>query len=161
MCNSTIGHTPATTAKIWDSLQSEGFHSVRNILSDDRVERACQAVGYRFRRRKITPVVTVLHMILSAFWPEESFNACWQVLWDTFVSWFPQFHGQSPSRRRVSEARGRLPLTLWRCLFQAISQQAQQRSEEYDSWKGHRVVLTDGTCVSMMRTPELVKAFGV
>ncbi len=55
-------------------------------------------------------MVTVLHMILSALWPEESFNACWQVLWDTFVSWFPQFQGKSPSRRRVADARARLPL---------------------------------------------------
>jgi hypothetical protein len=109
----------------------------------------------------LTPVVTVLHMILSALWPEESFNACWQVLWDTFVSWFPQFQGRSPSRRRIAAARTRLPLTLWRRLFQKVSQQAQQHSEGYDSWNGHRVVLTDGTCVSMIRTPELVKAFGV
>ncbi len=161
MRNSTLGHTPATTAKIWDSLQSEAFHSVRNIISDDLVERTCQAVGYRFRRRKITPVVTVRHMILSALWPEESFNACWQVLWDTFVSWFPRFHGQCPSRRRVAEARNRLPLALWANLFTTVSQQAQGRSQAYDRWRGHRVVLVDGTCVSMLRTPELVNTFGV
>jgi hypothetical protein len=28
-------------------------------------------------------------------------------------------------------------------------------------WHGHRVVLADGTCLSMIRTPELVQAFGV
>jgi hypothetical protein len=161
MRNSTIGHRATTTAKIGDSLQSEVFHSIRNIVSDDLVERTCQAIGYRFRRRKITPVVTVLHMILSAIWPEESFNACWQVLWDTFVSWFPQFHGQSPSRRRVAEARNRLPLVLWKNLFAAVSEQAQDRSMAYDQWRGHRVVLVDGTCVSMMHTPELVQTFGV
>jgi hypothetical protein len=161
MRNSTIGHAPATTAKISDSLQSTICHSLRNIVSDDLVEQTCQAIGYHFRKRKITPVVTVLHMILSALWPEESFNACWQVLWDTFVSWFPQFHGQSPSRRRVAEARNRLPLALWTRLFAAISQEAQRRSKAYDRWRGHRVVLVDGTCVSMIRTPELVETFGV
>lgn len=161
MRKDTIGQAARTTTKISDSLQSAIFHSIRHVVSDELVEQTCREVDYRFRKRKITPVVTVLHMILSALWPEESFNACWQVLWDTFVSWFPQFQGQSPSRRRVSEARGRLPLTLWRRLFEAVSEQAQQRSEGYDSWKSHRVVLTDGTCVSMTRTPQLVKAFGV
>jgi len=161
MRNSSIGTAPRVSAKISDSLQNVVLHSIRNVVSDELIERISREVDYRFRKRKITPVVTVLHMILSALWPEESFNACWQVLWDTFISWFPQFQGQSPSRRRVSEARGRPPLTLWRHLFEAVSQQAQQRSEGYDSWKGHRVVLTDGTCVSMVHTPELVKAFGV
>ena len=156
-----IDQKPRTTTKISDSLQSVIFHSVRNVVSDELIEETCREVGYHFRRRKITPVVTVLHMVLSAIWPEESFNACWQVLWDTFASWFPEFKGQSPSRRRVAEARGRLPLRLWKALFQKVSQQAQERSNGYDAWRGHRVVLADGTCLSMLRTPELVKAFGV
>jgi len=161
MRKNTIGTSVPTTAKISDSLQSTVLHSIRNVVSDELVERTCQEVGYRFRKRKITPVVTVLHMLLSALWPEESFNACWQVLWDTFISWFPQFKGQSPSRRRVAEARGRLPVALWRGVFGEVSRQAQQRSEGYDCWKGHWVALADGTCMSMIRTPELVKTFGV
>ncbi len=161
MRKDSIGTSVPTTAKISDSLQSTVLNSIRNVVCDELVERTCQEVGYRFRKRKITPVVTVLHMILSAIWPEESFNACWQVLWDTFISWFPQFKGQSPSRRRVAEARGRLPLSFWSRLFGMISQQAQQHSKGYDCWKGHRVALADGSCVSMVRTPELVEAFGV
>jgi len=161
MRKDTIGTSVPTTAKISDALQSTILHSIRNVVSDELVGQTCREVGYRFRKRKLTPVVTVLHMILSAIWPEESFNACWQVLWDTFISWFPQFKGQSPSRRRVAEARGRLPLSFWSRLFGTISQQAQQHSDGYDCWKGHRVVLADGSCVSMVRTPELVEAFGV
>jgi hypothetical protein len=161
MCKDSIGRTPRTPAKISDALQSVAFNAIRNIVSDERVEQTCQEVGYRFRRRKITPVVTVLHMIMSALWPEESFNACWQVLWGTFVSWFPQFHGRSPSRRRVAEARRRLPVKFWAALFHQISALAQERSAPYDRWNGHRVVLVDGSCVSMIRTPKLVKAFGV
>lgn len=161
MRKDSIGQKPRSATKISDALQGVLFHSIRNIVSDDLVEQTCREVDYRFRKRKITPVVTVLHMILSAIWPEESFNACWQVLWDTFASWFPEFKGQSPSRRRVSEARGRLPLRLWRALFQKVAQQAQARSKGYDAWHGHRVVLADGTCLSMLRTPELVETFGV
>jgi hypothetical protein len=98
MRKDSIGQGPRTAPKISDSLPGGIFNSIRNVVSDELVEQSCREVNYRFRQRKITPVVTVLHMILSAIWPEESFNACWQVLWDTFVSWFPQFKGQSPSR---------------------------------------------------------------
>jgi hypothetical protein len=161
MRNSTIGQKQQTTPKISDALQGVAFHSIREVVSDELVEQTCQEVGYHFRRRKITPVVTVLHVLVSAFWPKESFNACWQVLWGTFVSWFPQFQGKSPSRRRVADARNRLPLPLWRRLFERVSTRAQHRSAAYDSWNGHRVVLADGTCLSMVRTPELVEAFGV
>jgi len=161
MRQDSIGQASQTTPRISDFLPRMICNSIRNVVSDELVEQSCREVNYCFRQRKITPVVTVLHMILSAIWPEESFNACWQVLWDTFVSWFPQFKGQSPSRRRVAEARGRLPLRLGRAVFQRVSQQAQQCSDRYDCWNGHRVALADGTCMSMIRTPELVKAFGV
>jgi hypothetical protein len=161
MCKKCIGKSTEKSTRIPTALQTVGLNSIRNLVSDRVIEQTCKDIGYRYRRRKITPVVTVLHMIMTAIWPEESFNACWQVLWDTFVSWFPQFEGQCPSRRRVAEARARLPLELWQDLFQWISAMAQQRSDGYDSWNGHRVVLADGTCLSMSRTPDLVKAFGV
>ena len=125
------------------------------------IEQTCKDIGYKFRRRKITPVITVLHMVMAAIWPEESFNACWQVLWDTFISWFPQLSGQCPSRGRVAEARARLPLQFWQRLFEQLSGKAQSLSETYDKWKGHRVVLADGTCVSMNAEVELIDAFGV
>jgi hypothetical protein len=102
MRKNSIGQASQTTAKISDVLPRMICNSIRNVVSDELVEQSCREVNYQFRQRKITPVVTVWHMILSAIWPEESSNACWQVLWDTFVSWFPQFKGQSPSRGRVA-----------------------------------------------------------
>jgi len=131
------------------------------MLPDEMIEQTCKEIGYRFRRRKITPIITVLHMIMAAIWPEESFNACWQVLWDSFISWFPRFSGQCPSRGRVAEARARLPLRLWQRVFEQISDKAQSLSEAYDKWKGHRIVLADGTCVSMSAKSKLFDAFGV
>lgn len=161
MSTDNIGNSRPNSEGISDQLQQVILNSIRKILPDRMIEQTCKEVGYRFRRRKITPVVTVLHMIMAAIWPEDSFNACWQVLWDTFISWFPQLSGQCPSRGRVAEARGRLPLRLWQRLFEQLSDKAQALSEAYDKWKGHRVVLADGTCVSMSAEPELVEAFGV
>ena len=161
MSMNKIGNSEQKSEAISDQLQQVILNSIRNVLPDVMIEQTCREVGYRFRRRKITPVVTVLHMVMAALWPEESFNACWQVLWDTFISWFPQLRGQCPSRGRVAEARARLPLRLWRRLFEQLSGKAQRLSEAYDKWKGHRVVLADGTCVSMSAEADLFDAFGV
>lgn len=161
MSKKHIGTPADNSTAISEQFQQVTFNAIRKTLPDRMIVETCAEVGHRFRRRKITPIITVLHMIVSALWPEESFNACWQVLWDTFVSWFPHIPSKCPSRGRVAEARARLPLALWQTLFQRISRQAQRLSEPYDRWKGHRVVLADGTCVSMARQPELVKTFGI
>lgn len=161
MLINSIDNSGPNSKGISGQFQQVILNSVRKILPDRMIEQTCKEIGYSFRRRKITPVVTVLHMIMAAIWPEESFNACWQVLWDTFISWFPQLCGQCPSRGRVAEARGRLPLRLWRRLFEQVSAKAQALSQAYDTWKGHRIVLADGTCVSMSAEPELFDTFGV
>lgn len=161
MSMNSIDRSGANSKGISGQLQQVILNSIRNILPDRMIERTCKEIAYRFRRRKITPVVTVLHMVMAAIWPEESFNACWQVLWDTFIGWFPQLSGQCPSRGRVTEARARLPLRLWQRLFEQLSGKAQALSEAYDKWKGYRVVLVDGTCVSMSAEPDLFDAFGV
>jgi hypothetical protein len=146
--------------RISDKLEQISFNSIRNILPDKVIIEACKAVGHKYRERKITPIVTVLHMILAAIWPEDSFNASWQIMWAALVSRFSQFGGKSPSRGKVSQARARLPLELWHFLFKWICQKAQELSCNFDKWKGHRVVLLDGTCVSMSNNPDLLKEFG-
>jgi len=160
MYKKNIDTSAKNPEKISDNLEQVSFNSVRKTLTDAAIVKACKAVGYNYRHRKITPIVTVLHMIMAAIWPEDSFNASWQVLWASLVSWFPNLSGESPSRGRVSQARARLPFKLWRFLFEWISQKAQELSEQLDKWRGHRVVLLDGTCVSMSDKTELFKEFG-
>jgi hypothetical protein len=99
-------------------------------------------------------------MLLAAIWPEESFNASWQVLWSVFKSRYPQTSDAEPSRGTVANARSRLPLSVWNNLFTLVSQQAQRLSSPWAKWCGHRVVLLDGSCVSMPDRPQLMAAFG-
>ena len=146
--------------KISDKLEQTTFNSIRKVLPDSAVVEACKAAGYTYRRRKITPVETVLHMILAAIWPEDSFNAGWQFLWAVFVSRFADLGGRSPSRGKVSQARARLPFEVWRFIFEWISRKAQQLSETFDKWKGHRLVLVDGSCLSMSAEAKLFEEFG-
>ena len=99
-------------------------------------------------------------MITAAIWPEDSFNASWQVLWANLVSRFDNLSGKSPARGKVAQARARLPLELWLFIFEWICQKSQELSKRFDKWKGHRVVLLDGTCVSMPDLPDLFETFG-
>lgn len=160
MSNDSIVQMHENSATISSYLASIPLSSIRQVLPDKAILQACRETEYQFRHRLIVPVVTVLHMILAAIWPEESFNASWDVLWSTFKSRYPDLSDRSPSRGTVAKARGRLPMAVWRTLFGYVSQQAQQRSEPWARWRGHRVVLLDGTCVSMPDTPGLQAAFG-
>jgi len=160
MLKNSIDISPENSKKISQKLEQVTFNAVRKVLPDHSIMQACKSIGYTYRERKITPIVTVLHMIMAAIWPEDSFNASWQVVWANFASWFPSLAGQCPARTNVARARARLPVKLLRRLFDWITSQSQRFSRQYDKWKGHRVVLADGTCVSMADKPELFKTFG-
>jgi hypothetical protein len=141
--------------KISDQMKPITFNSIRKILPDKAIQYACNKVGYTHRRRMITPIITILHIILAAIWPEESFAASWQVLWTSFSSRFKNYAGKSPSLGSVAKARTRLPLSLWDTLFERVSQQEQRLSEKHDTWRGLREILLDGTCLSMSDTARL------
>jgi hypothetical protein len=139
---------------------STTLNAVQKWLPVARIEQICHEVGYAWRDRMLTPSVMVLHMILAAIWPEESLNASWQVQWAAVAGRYPELAGQSPSRGTVSKARKRLPLAVWEKLGTYLSERVQVAAESFASWRGHRVVLLDGTCVSMPDEPALFEAFG-
>ena len=160
MHHHSIGIRSAETEKISSMLESVSLNSIRKVLPDSLIQQACCEAGHTYRERQLSPIVTVLHMITAAIWPEESFVAGWQTFWVAVASKFPQLSGKSPSRGSVSKARNRLPLELWQYLFMQVSLLAQQLSRCCDQWNGHRVVLLDDTCLSMPDRPGLVDAFG-
>jgi len=155
-----IGAQGATLEEIREKLRSTTLNSVREVLPDSAIDAACRAVGHQWRERVLPPVVTILHMILAAIWPEESFAASWHVTWDAMVSRLVGAAGRSPTSGSVSKARARLPLALWERLFAWLCAQAQELSAPFDRWRGHRVVLLDGTCLSMPGEAELFDAYG-
>ena len=121
--------------KISEKIEPITFNSIRKVLPDKAIKYACDTVNYKHRRRIITPIITILHMILAAIWPEESFAASWQVLWTSFSSRVNSNAGKSPSLGSVAKARYRLPLELWENLFEWVSQQSQELSRTFDKWK--------------------------
>ena len=160
MLKDSIGKDDLFCPSVSSKLQQITLNSVRGVLPDKAIEQACRQVQYSYRRRKLTPIVTVLHMILAAVWPEESLTASWHVLWDWAVACFPALTGQSPSSGSVAKARARLPVRLWHAIFAWLAVRAGELSEPFAFWRGHRVVLVDGTCVSMPDRGDLHAAFG-
>jgi len=161
MSNKSIGKAAGKTSNFSANLESVTFNSIRKVLPDKTILDACRQANYSHRNRFITPVLTVLHMILAGIWPEESFVASWQLLWASFAANFPSMACQSPSRGTVSNARKRLPLEVWHQIVAWLSKQGQTYSEKMDKWQGHRVVAVDGTCMTVPNTNELCETFGL
>jgi putative transposase len=157
----SFGISGRNAPTISEKILASTLNAIQQLLPENKIEQFCAEVAYTWRDRVLPPAVMVLHMILAALWPEESFNAGWQVQWAAVTSRHPELAGQSPSRGTVSKARNRLPLALWEKLFAYVSETAQAWGEAFASWRGHRVVLLDGTCVSMPDEPALFEAFGV
>jgi hypothetical protein len=161
MFNKSVGTMPSETSNISWRFDSTAFNSIRETLPDRVILNACRSCGYEYRRRLISPVLTVIHMVVAAIWAEESFAASWQLLWTSFAAAFPGTAHRSPSRGTVSNSRKRLPFAVWRKIVAWLSRQGQERSEGIDQWRGHRLVATDGTCMSLQDTKELCNIFGL
>lgn len=160
MLTPRIGTDAAGCPEIPSQLQQVTFNSIRKVLPNQAIERACQDVQYTCRQRVLTPIVTVLHMLLAAVWPEESLQASWHLLWSSAVAAFPSLQGKSPTSGSLAKARARLPMALWERIWRFVTKQIEALSEPLAAWRGHRVVLADGTCVSMPDTPQLHAQFG-
>lgn len=93
MLNKPIGKVGEKTSNFCRNLESLTFNSIRKVLPDKTILDACHEVDYNYRNRLISPVVTVLHMILAGIWPEDSFTASWQLLWASFAANFPSMAG--------------------------------------------------------------------
>ena len=56
MYNYSIGTSAQIPEKISDKMEQVSFNSVRKTLPDSIVEQACLAAGYKYRKRKVTPI---------------------------------------------------------------------------------------------------------
>ncbi len=161
MFNKSIGKVVAKTSNFSTDIESVTFNSIRKVLPDRAIIEACLQADYDYRKRIITPIVTVLHMVVAAIWPEDSFVASWQLTWSAFAGNCPCFAGRSPHSGSVVKARKRLPLQVWKNISQWLCQQAQINSEAVAYWRSHRTVSVDGTCLTLADEPELRKQFGI
>ena len=112
------------------------------------IERLCAELGYTWRERVLTPVVTVHAFLLQVLHGNTALDHVTRLMGGRF------------SGEAYGQARRRLPLELFQRLLSAVIGLLGACRDEAQRWCGHRVWLLDGSSGSMPDTPELQRAFG-
>jgi hypothetical protein len=118
-----------------------------SLLDRTAVERACHALGHRWRPRRLDPFTTLHVFILQVLHQ------------NTAMTHLPHLTGEHFSPSAYCQARQRLPVELFQRVVNSFTQRLP-RSDQAGRWHGHRVVLVDGSAFSMPDTPELRAHFG-
>lgn len=116
-------------------------------ISAKLVDDACRAAGHVWRRRVLDPTTIVRLMVLQMLWGNAS---------GTELARIARF-GCTVSA--YIKARKRLPLDVIEGVFRAFTRDASE-SLGGRRWRGHRVLMIDGSGVSMPDTPSLQARFG-
>jgi hypothetical protein len=124
---------------------------LEQILPESQIEDQARAVGHRWRKRKLTPAMT-LHLFLL------------QLLAKVAMAGLRHVARISVSAQAICKAKQRLPLTL---LLRGVEQVCEacrsacaSGDASSETFFGHRVVLVDGTSFMTPDTPELAERFG-
>lgn len=117
------------------------------ILPDPLIDRVAQLLGLRIRDCQLSPAVTVRLAV----------QRCLEG--GTAVSHLRHVSGRDFHDSSYGRAVRRLPETFFTLLTSIVTQHLR-RGRPSPLWHGHRVLIVDGTGVSMPDTPPLQKAFG-
>lgn len=123
------------------------MRNVADCLTAESIEKACSAVGHRWRRRELGPVETVHAFIVQVL---HGNAACSHTV---------RLARLSCSGEAYCQARARLPLAVYEGLLQQTCR-AARRTASLPLWFGHRTFLVDGSGFSMPDTAELQAHFG-
>src|SRR5436305_1998968 len=130
-------------------VQADGL-PFSDILTEDRVDRALEQEGVRWRDCLYTPLVT-----LAAFlWQVLSKDGSCRAAVARVLAWLVG-EGQPPCTADTGpycKARQRLPEGLLRRLARQTGQELHRQAPLPWRWRGRRVQLVDGTTVSMPDT---------
>lgn len=118
------------------------------VLTPAMVTAAAAAVGHRWRRRVLDPATTVALFTLQVLHGNVACRAVRHLA------------GMDFSVTAYANARMRLPVELFARLAWDLAWSARQAHEAFGRWRGHRVLLIDGSGLSMPDTPALQRAFG-
>ncbi|HEX9564620.1 MAG TPA: IS4 family transposase [Gemmatimonadaceae bacterium] len=117
-------------------------------LTDRHILDACAAAGHAWRDRVLGPVLTVRLMVVQMLFGNVSCRR------------LRRLAELSVSVAAYAEARARLPIDVLGMILWRVNDEARQATQEFGRWLGHRVMLIDGSGLSMPDTPALQRAFG-
>lgn len=118
------------------------------LVSPALIRQICREQAYRWRERRLDPV-TLIHLFILQIVNGNTACAC-----------LPRITGHEFTASAYCQARKRLPLKVIATLVTRIGAALQGTTRNDGLWRGHRVVLVDGTSLSMPDTPALQKHFG-
>jgi hypothetical protein len=117
------------------------------LLERSTVDQICRELEYTWRDRQLDPYRT-LHLFIL------------QVLnRNTAMTHLPHLSGERFTASAYCQARQRLPVELIQKLVDSFVRGLEQ-SDDVPRWRGHRLILVDGSGFSMPDTPELQAHFG-
>jgi Transposase DDE domain len=117
------------------------------VLNRQYIEELCRDLGYRWRDRQLDPWTT-LHLLIL-----QMLNN------NTAMTHLPHLSGERFTASGYCQARRRLPLKLLEKLVDQFAGQIDG-PVEVPLWRGHRVLLVDGSGFKMPDTGELQACFG-
>lgn len=148
MRNKDIGWKRKKLKEQREAIEGGQLNALREMLPNEVIREICEDSGYYFRTRLLSPLVIVFHMIAAGISREGSFQSAWNLVGQT---------GQSGS---LAKGRKRLPLEVWEEMHQWMMDELDKEKGEENGWRGHRMIGTDGTCVSMSDEVGLRNYFG-
>jgi Transposase DDE domain len=134
----------ASIARRVDQLKAGYQHVITRSL----VHTACVETGHCWRQRVLDPLTTLRLFMLQIL---HGNVACRRVR---------HLAGMTFSLTAYTNARMRLPLELFTHLAGALTAAAVEAHRTFGRWRGHRVLLIDGSGLSMPDTPPLQRRFG-
>lgn len=123
-----------------------------DVLPPERVERALRAEGVSWREVTFTPVLTLWAFLTQVICPV----GCCRLAVARVAAWLLA-NGQQPCGPGTGgycKARQRLPEGLLARLARETGRALHDGAPRQWLWRGRRVLIADGTCVSMPDSPE-------
>ncbi len=123
-----------------------------DVLPADRIERAIREEGVCWREVVFTPVLTLWAFLTQVICPV----GCCRLAVARVMAWLAA-HGQppcGPGTGGYCKARSRLPESLFSRLARETGRALHDGAPERWRWNGRRVLIADGTTVTMPDTPE-------
>jgi Transposase DDE domain len=140
-----------------DSLDGARGLPFHEILSETMVERALAEEGVEYNDSIFTPFLTLCTFLSQVLDPDHSCRAA-----VARVIVFLAITGRKPCSEHTGaycDARQRLPLGVIVGLVRQTAREAEDRAGAGWLWKGRRIVLADGSTVSMPDTTRNQRVF--
>jgi len=137
-------------------------------LPSSLVRTWMQAAGVSFYERVYTPLIVVWCMLSQYLHTDRSLDAVVSQVAGGMVDCLDE-RDRAPVAERLrsgssaaySKARKRMPLSVLQKMTCHFAQAAEEQGQEEGRWKGHEVVLIDGSTLLMRPWGDLVEHYGL